>query len=722
MNFLDPITDPQLDFGFWWPLVLVPFACWFAYRSYRASRPAPRPGILRLLLGLRCLSWVILLLLLARPVLRWIEREEQAAQLAVLLDRSASIPFLEGRTRHGDWLEELGRNLPGVTLRVFSFADSLEELRRDELDSLDCGGRASDPEAALAELERRTAAENLAGVLLVSDGNLTRGAWPVERARRGRARLWTAGTGRREAPRDLVLQLAECNREVRSAVEQPVYVEISSTGLTGRRAELILRADGRERDRREILLGAEGLRVPATLHWTPELPGTRVVELEARLIPGRGEPGESVETSLENNRRSLHVEVLERDRKVAVLAGSPSPDLAFLLRILEAEEGFELIRSFPDQDSGIPVSSAFAEAELLVLCGWPTSRSARSAKDELRSCLRRVSLLVLDLPGLDLAPLGGRLSLAGGAAAQLPPGIEAGVRARALHPVLGQEDRLALLQAVWSEMPPLRFLRPGLTVPPVCRVLLAADARPQSPPALCIEERGGLRAAYLGAEGIWRWELGSQLSLGENRRATECLGTLLRWLAGGRERKLFQVRPEEEVLPRGAPLVFHAELLDEDGSPRDGALVEVELLAENGTGRTILLSGRGAGRYRGRGAATETGTLRWSASAASGEREILADSGLVTVESYNPEFLDLRRNGDLLEQLAQAGGGSALDLDDHEDRAAIAGGRAFAALDARPLIREARRELELWGSGILLTALILLFSAEWLLRRLQGML
>jgi len=707
------VTEISLDLARWWPLVLWPFTLLLAWWSQRNSLPKPPPRVGRALLALRLLLWTALAFLLCGPRLSWNEVQRQPATLAVLLDNSASMRHLDGRLDHGDWLPALRRSMDGVRVRAFAYDGGLRELPED-LSALPGDGVETDVDAALAGVERALTGEHWTGLLVVGDGNVTRGAWPMERAGTLPARIWTAGTGRLNPAADAILRGVEVNRRVRVGQSQPVEVEVESRGLEGRKARLRLLEEGVERLAQEFALGADGGRRCIPLAWTPAKAGNRLLEVEV-VVEGGGE------RTRENNRRALQVKVEDQRLPVLLLAGRPSEDLALLRRMLEAREDLELFFAMPERP-GTDVASlnrAVDGAAFLVLAHWPLQGRNRALATRVAAKAARTPMLFLDGAGCDLGLLSPGLARTLGA---WQPGAEGDVRLPALDPLLGPEDSLPELRAVYGEMPPLVATRSGVKggqaqVAGARALLESADGRP----LLLVQERAGVRQGWMLAQGMWRWGVGSQLSLGSNHRATEMLDRLGSWLLATPGQGLLEVRTDRESLPAGAPLTFDARLREEDGRLRDGATVELTLRCDS-LQQTLALEARSGGAYAGTLASLPPGSWDWLAEARQGDRPVLADSGRVLVEDRSPESLDASRHPRLLQELAALGGGRALDLDQEKDRQGLADASALDSLETRPLLRRVGRQRDLAGEGWVLAALILLMAGEWIWRRLHGML
>ncbi len=709
------MQDFVLSLGAWWPLLLLPLAIWITIRSYAVTRPQPVGMLKRLLPALRLLTFLAVIVLACRLRLGWQEVHQEPARLAVLFDNSASMPFVEARTEV-DWYADLARSLPEMELECWAFGDSLYPLKTPQELHFDEG--LSNPAAALRQLSEDARVRPLSGVLLVSDGTLSSGNWPVETARRAPFRTWVAVSGRRQPPADLQLRRITANSPARVGLSEPVQVEVGAHGLEGHRVRVELLAAGKRVADREFTLGADGAFQEAVFDWVPDQTGTSVLSARASLL--EREPQES---SQDNNQRSLHVKVREAARDLLLLADRPSADLGFVTRTLQAQDEFRLHKLLPQEPGGrvspAEVEAAVSEADLVVMLDWPRRDTPVEEWQALRPLLARKPLFVCAGSDLDLQRLSGLLPVTG--SSPLRKSEPGGVKAESVHPVLGEEVLLRDLSAVWEAMPPILFPRPELLPVGDARVLLRRSDTAGTP-VLVLGDAAGVRRACLGAENFWRWEIGSQLSLGENTRAQDWLLAQLRWLDAGEELHLLSVQADREVLSVGDEVRFSARLREEDGHPRGGASLNLELIDSSGVIQRLPMLPADAGEYHTAARIARAGAWRWRVSASEGDRRVLADSGLVTVETFSPEQLALTADVNLAAQIAAAGGGSLIDLDRDTARDSLARGLSFADLDRSPRVSTRPHELHLVDQLWLLYALLGLLAVEWLLRRLWGLL
>jgi hypothetical protein len=699
-----------------WPLLLLPVALFFSWFIYKKNTPRPVNTIFIVLNALRSMVWILLLVLLSRPVISWIERSEQLPQLAILIDESASIPFTGAQTDHRSWVGEMLAEMGGVKGRVFAFSDSLREIEIADLDSLKYQKNISDPESILKELENLTSEDNLAAVLFVSDGNITRGRLPIQRVSKMRSRLWVAASGRVTEQPDLVLRGMRANEKAYINLRQPLEVEYSATQLDSRSAELVLLVDGELSERAELELGPDGSLQSTEMSWLPKSAGNHLLELEIRPLD------QPDEFNRDNNRRSLQVFVHEGSQQLTLIAGGLSADLAFLRRNFESLEDVKVRTIFPDLNnetaSDADFGRAIKNADMLVLYGWPVSKTEPAILAKVNKRLQGIPLLLIDAVGAkpDLLDL----SLVSQCGVQLSRAAKNQLDVLALHPVFGASERLADLQKIWDKLPPVGILRPDLRLPGSARALLAEQDT--NLPVFALSEQAGLRRGLICLEGFWRWETGSQLSMGDNFYSPELFASLIRWLSTPIDKRLLKVEPEEDIVPIGRTLIFNANLTSEDGNPRDQADLELELMDSAGLLGILPMKSLGYGNYQAGYSAAKAGMLRWCVKAKQGDMAVLADSGRIVVDNFNPEHMESIRNQDLLQQIALAGDGSFFDLDDPVSLNHLRSGALEDELSSQIKYSQIKREFEIWASGWLLALIILLLSVEWLVRRLRGLL
>jgi hypothetical protein len=283
----------------------------------------------------------------------------------------------------------------------------------------------------------------------------------------------------------------------------------------------------------------------------------------------------------------------------------------------------------------------------------------------------------------------------------------------------GRDHLLTLLAAspdqnerVWAALPGfywyagVRRLRPG------SEALAVHDQARNSAgriPLIATRQAGNGKVLFMGIDSAWRWRRGV-----EDLYHYRFWGQVFRWMAHQRhlayaEGIRFFLLPETPS--RGDRIFLHATVLDRNGFPLDGAMVESVLRTPSGREErlTLLPDSGGWGTYSGQTILREGGKHALSISCRETGREVK---------------MDLLVHHPIIEQVGQPARPEVLG-----EIAFISGGRAAGTEEAKKLIDELRalpqrrpreERLRLWCHPAWLALLAGVFSLYWIGRKAIG--
>ncbi|HEX8385869.1 MAG TPA: hypothetical protein VF576_06780, partial [Rubricoccaceae bacterium] len=443
----------------------------FAWWSYRRSVPRPTGWRFRTLVGLRTAAFALVLFLLFEPVWTRLVRRGEGPLVAVLVDTSESLTLGTGGPTPAARVRAALAGLPDdAALRFYTFAgEAVPVGRRIAPESLAFRDERTDIAAALARAEADFAGRNLRAVVLVSDGRVTDGRNPTYVAERSRVPVYAAVAGDSVSGRDVRLARVATNDVAYVGAPLPVQAGVRASGFGGRAVSVTLSEGGRVVGRTTATLPADGAETTVDLAVTPGAAGVRRYTVTAGPLAG--------EATTRNNAETVTVRVLSDTRRVLVVAAAPSPDLAALRAVLDADRSLETTvrtQRSPGAYYEGPLPDALGRFDLVVLAGFPGA--AASEAD-----VRRVSAAVAaGLPALFLFSRQTSLPrLAGGLGGVLPVAPEAvraglaegGVAPTAAgeaHPVL---TGLGVPSARLGALPPLVVSTTRWALQPGARVL-----------------------------------------------------------------------------------------------------------------------------------------------------------------------------------------------------------------------------------------------------------
>ncbi len=373
------------------------------------------------LIGLRCLTLSLLLLMLAQVGVS-VERTGLPL-VVVLIDDSASMSLRDAYSADDDrrfvatligsdstsgsadaerfelarrilsrddgrWLRELQRRhrlrIERFSVEAVSIGDDLvddKSVRRliADLERLAPNGDATRPAEAVRQVLNRTRGTPPAAIVLLTDGIASSGdvdrlSAVVSLARERLVPLFVVGIGSDQPTRDV--QLAELIVDDVAFVNDPLVfsAKVKAFGFAGQSATIELRERGQARSlaRKSIKLPTDGGTVTVDLLFTPTQSGDHELELLVTPPPG--------DVDRDNNRMSRSVRVREGRLKVLLADGLPRWEFRELKNLLEREPTIELHTLLQEADLEFALQDETAKP----LQGrFPLSREALSAYDVL---------------------------------------------------------------------------------------------------------------------------------------------------------------------------------------------------------------------------------------------------------------------------------------------------------------------------------------------------
>jgi len=668
----------------------------WAYRRNRHRLSRSQAVILPLLRGALL---VLLLGCLVEPVLSYRAAPESEAPVVFLVDVSKSMSIPDGaggRPRLEDalapWVgpQDLAQQLDRkFTVDYYAFDAGTRPLAgRTDLEAQQPSGEMTLIGEALASAAAQTESEELAGVVLLTDGANQSAVDPVAQARNLGAPVYVVAVGDVAASHagkpDLSVTDVLGERFMSVNAENELGVCLNGRGYAGQTATVDV-FDG------EQLLATETAEltevdVTVRLQITPTVLGKRTFEVVARPF--------DTEEITENNRRQFSAIVEKNHLAVLYVEGTPRWEYKFLKRALERDPvvrftGFIRGRSdlFVRQgervgEGVLPVTAEEFAAFDVIVVGDVSPRLF--SKDQLEA-LREV--VVEQGKGLALVP-GPRARDEGGFGrtplAEVVPSFltaaedytETGEFVPRLTARGREHPMLAGLGAFFDASSAAALNgcfvldEPG----PGATALLAHPfaQRSRGPLPLCVTQVAGKgRAMAMAMDTTWRWRMNAVDGDARPLHA-RFWGQAIRWLAGGREDSgddmPFIAYTSRDYYEPGAPSIVYARLpgaIDDDAaSSRADAFAEPEVAAEVRTPSGAVLTtplefvAGSAGLYKVILTFTEPGEYTAQVSAVRGGDALGEDDARFFIGRPYGEFERIEMNERLLRALAFETGGA----------------------------------------------------------------
>jgi hypothetical protein len=732
----------------WWlAAALAAAIAALVYVEYR--RPlSPLTRVQRgVLVALRAAALAALVLFLFRPIAILPPASARDAIVPVLVDvsRSMRLADADGQTRLARAAQLLTSGLgPALSSHFVTETYSVgDRLAPAKADALSPDARRTDLAGAITAIRERYRGQRVAGIVLLSDGGDTGGS-SASGGSDGGPPVFAVGIGSPDGPRDReVLGLAAGDPRLDHA-SVDLHVTAVSSGFGRTPFTLRVLGNGQLLDTRRIVPPADGSPIDEVFTVSPDLLNPTVFTAEI--------PRDPAEPVAENNARSVLVSPAGRKRRLLIVEGAPGFEHSFMTRAWAADSGLE-VDSVTRKGKNIEAQDTFfvqagAGRAAALTSGFPARREQLYAYDALaianvegeffsRAQLAMAADFVAERGG-GLLVFGGRSfsqrGLAGTPLEEVLPlemNDRRGGLVRAslgsidlpahnkltltpegeLHPIMRIGASADETRRVWAALPALAASatvggpRPGATI-------LALTTAPGGGvfPVVAVQPYGRGRSMVFAGEASWRWKM---LAPSSDRTYELFWRQAARWLSSSSPDPVAITVPASAE--PGDSISVDVDARDAVFAPAPDAAVDATLTKPGGAVEPIRLRrvDPASGRFTAAIGSEQPGLYRVHAEAKRGAASLGASDRWFYVGGADREFAEPRLNEGFLRRVARNSGGRYV-------RAADAS-RIVGWLQASTPQSAAPERRDLWHEPWAFALVVLLLSAEWILRRRWGL-
>ncbi len=679
----------------------------------------------------------LILFLLWHPALSVATLRPQQNVVAVLVDDSRSMSIADSSgTREaaakalldGGMLKSLGQKFQ---VRLYQFGKEPERIQKaSEVQPAAPATRIGDTlERVLAE----SSSLPLGAIVLLSDGADNAGGidqQTIAAIRRQRIPVHTIGFGREHPDKDVEMVDAIVPARALPQSKLNAVVTLQSYGVSGSKARLTARSDGKILASQEITLKKDGEIQSETLVFNCGDAGPKTLEIGVDPVSG--------EENTRNNVLSRLVNVESRTPRILYFEGEPRWEYKFIRRALDDFPNVEISSMLRTTQNKLYRQGFHSEQELED--GFPSKpedlfqfQGLILGSVEANYFTPTQQQLIhdfVDRRGGGLLFMGGRASLSDGGyqtsmlSDLIPTTLPAG--GGTFHrdftgEVLTQEGAQSVITRLdddavrnaerWKRMPQMANYqevgdpKPGATV-----LLESTPAGKRRFPLLVTENFGLGRTMLFATEGSWRWKM--WLDHSDKTHAT-FWQQIFRYLVTDTPGQVTSTTPRQ-VLSDETRVPIRVQVRDKQFKPVTNAKVQARFLGPDGSTATMQLAPvpLEEGVYGGEWTAEKPGSYVAEIIAGREQEEIGRDVLAFRREDGVAESFHTSQNKDLLAKLSEQ-----------------TGGRYYTPSEASKLPEEisyseagitTRETRDLWDMPILFLLALGIRAAEWLLRRKWG--
>lgn len=717
--------DFSINGNFFLFLLIVLIAGAIALFSYYRTVPPIRRGKKIFLISLRTLAIALLVFALFKPVFSSIKSSMEKPIIAVFYDNSLSAGTEDASFNRKDQVFEVIDKLDfGRTMHEnYLFDKSTREIDNFAKDSLSFKGNLTNLTKPLKLTGNLLSTQNINAILLVTDGAFNDGANPLYDAEKLGKPIYTIGIGDSVEPRDLSVKSIITNDVTYLNSILPVNVDVSYAGLESNPVTAILYDNTLPVDTVRFDIESEKGSRSLLFDFKPKEAGTRKISLKLSELDG--------EISYLNNTSFTYIDVIENKRRIALFAGSPSPDLSFLKKEIIKNEGVELNEFIQREGATFynePTRAALQQAEMLILIDFP---NRYTPDDAINLIAQR---LIDGTPVLFIAGFETDYQKLKSLETHLPFVVSSSTPREYYAAMNIKQDALvsSVLRVegndndanLWNALPPIFRTETFVSAKPESNVLstVVVNGVELSEPLIISRNFQTRKSLAVLGYGLYRWKLMGYASESKFGATPEYdlysifVNNSLRWLSVKSNQKQVLIESTEDNYAEGESVELTAQVYDAAFVPIDNATVTVDLKGDKDT-RQIILNSIGNGRYKVIIDGLSPGEYYFTGDARYENNVIGKDDGRFNIGASVTEFQNLTMNAPLLRTLAERTGGNFY-LPENADEVIndILSNESFTE---KPITT--RSEFALWDTPWLLAIALLFFSIEWFVRKRAGM-
>lgn len=672
-------------------------------------------------MAMRFVGIFLLLLLLLEPILTALDEEEYPPLVVLLQDDSESMVAHKDSTymrkQYGADYDKLVKELEDKGARVQTYAFGNEVRKTRGLDSVFFRQSGTDIGAALEQISAQYANQNLAGIILLSDGISTGGRSPRRAAENLKAPIHTVLVGDTIRPRDLMIEAVLYNEISYKDTETPIQVNLRMHGYASAAIEVSLYQNGNRIASSNALLTAANNTAQADFSVVLKNTGVQTFDV---VINRRDD-----EISHLNNQQRIFLNVLENRFSIAIIAGGPHPDLGALNKTFSSQKQYKVDEYVRESAASFyQAPGDLSKYDLIVLHNFPNSANDRAVLDKVFAEVdsRKVPLIhfVGSQTRMNIHPrqteyMGLAPTRTANSVSESFMYTDVGYRS---HSTFRFDDVNEFNYWLQTAPPILRNdgdwkPQPGTTI--IGKAKLKGIALDY--PIMALQEHNGHKTITFLGENIWRWRMHDYVQHESFDLFDGWMQNLADWLNTRNDRRRFRVYPLKRVFSGDERAILKGEVYDDSNKPVKGAEVKVTVADEKGTKTDYFLTEEQPGNYVLALGNLAEGTYKYNATGQRDGKALGTDAGEFSLGRSAIEYRDLKANAPLLQQLSKQTGGLYSELKQLgtlPDRI-----EATKTLLSTSELQRNTRSLQQFLWPLLLA--IALLTAEWVLRKRSGL-
>ncbi|WP_421763390.1 hypothetical protein [Ekhidna sp.] len=668
----------QLEYSGWWILLIVIAAVLLSYMLYSKKNTPWNKTQNWILATIRFLAILSVSILLLSPAIRQITNTVEKPIVAIALDNSESIVAR-------------GTSEDSIKYSINQIKESLEELELDVPiitfnDSINFSSPTSNLSKLVKKVEDQLEGQHLSTILLATDGIYNRGSSPLYK--NYLKPVVSLGLGDTLSPRDISISRTLYNRITYKGNETPIRLEVKQKGYDNREVLMQLRENGKVLDKQKIQLKNSLQEVEFTVKSENE--GLRRLVASITQITD--------ESTFENNKANVFMEVIDGRKKVLIVANAPHPDIKAIRSTLEETGNYQTEVYIPEINDQKP-NEVY---DVVIFHGAFTSGINFIPKENpgiwyIISNESSITSINKNLPFLNIERRGSQPDKVAGSFNQNFSKFKI-------------EDVSA-----FEEYPPVQVPFGDYSISGPTEILMYQKLGNiiTQKPLMTVYDDGASKTAVLLGQNIWQWKL-QESAINKNSNQFDNLITkTIQFLSVKNDKKQFRFSVRKRNITDTEPPLFDVEVYNDIYERIYNNKIAITITPEGGESQNFTFTDSEFNSVF-RSPSLPPGIYRFSASVNIGDKTY-TDRGEFSVQNINPEYLDLTADHQLLRNISKKSGGKYFHLNERGELI-----NYLKTKDLKSKIKSEENLIPLYQAWWWYLIIFLLFSSEWFLRKFWG--
>lgn len=647
-----------------------------------SRKKMPWSKSMNVLLGfLRFSAIFLIILLLINPLVELNQNSTNEPIIVLALDNSESITLRESGTdlpAYNQWLQNTKTSL------LDDYEVAVEGLSSDTISATD---KTTNLSQLLKSLETKYEEANVGAVILASDGIVNNGQSPDYL--NYKFPIYTVGLGDTIPPKDVVIQNVRNNKVAYQGNKFPIMVQLYQKGFQNQSLEVKLLENGQQIANQSISLAQATHQVDFLIE--AKNAGLRRFTIQLDQLDD--------ESSYENNRTDVYVDVIEGKDKVLLLAPAPHPDLRAIRSVLEETENYETTLYIP----GINEAPKEDKFDLIIehqAFSGRTYKEFQSAgrwyimgnQSQVRRLPEAISFLSIDMKGNQRDQVRGSYN-------------KAFTKFKLNDELINRSANYPPIEAPFGEY----------TVQGPTEVLLyqQVGSITTGRPLMLFSDNGSSKTALLTGEGIWQWKLQEAGQHEESRLFDELVLKTVQYLSIKVNKDRFVVKPRESNYQIGDRVIIDTEVYNEIYERTYGNTINLTITDQSGNINTYELVDNPANSSFAIGT-MEPGVYTFRATTTLAGKTF-TEQGSFAVRDIQLEGINLTADHNMLRRLSQQSGGTFYPIAESDALLQQLENEEFPSV-----ISTEKNSFPLIQSLWIVLLIFILLTVEWFLRKYLG--